>query len=573
MISNFLRELPQLIYVSWSWWWDGLTEYPTTRFTPTLLAATLLAISLYAWLIKKPFTIVPPLPPGPPGLPLLGNLPFLEPNLHRYFAKLSEIYGPIMKLQLGRKLCVVISSPSLAKQVLKDHDAIFANHDPTVAAIASTYGGGDIVWSPNGPEWRKLRKILVQEMVSKTSLDACHTFRRQEVRKMVKEVYVKAGNSEPINIREQMFLTILNVIMRMSWGGSLNEEDSIRVGIQFSRVVDEFVYLWGAPNISDLFPALARFDLQGVESKMKKLLSWFDRMFESLIDSRTKDHQTGGENKKEEKGSNKDFLQILLDLKQQGDDKSSLSMNQVKALLLDLFLGGTDTSSTTIEWVMAELLQHPEIMRKACKELEEVVGKDNIVEEFHIPKLYYLAAILKETFRLHPPAPLVPRSPCTTQTISEYTIPKGSRVLFNVWAMQRDPEAWENPLEFQPERFLLDAGRGDFKGNNYSFLPFGSGRRICPGISLAEKMILYVVSTLLHSFEWNIQHGTTLDLSEKFGFVTKMQEPLIAIPIANNLRHSGPLGLLAMSAPPYVLAVAGLQLLQGHGWRKLHHGL
>ncbi|KAI9161902.1 hypothetical protein LWI28_021842 [Acer negundo] len=181
---------------------------------------------------------------------------------------------------------------------------------------------------------------------------------------------------------------------------------------------------------------------------------------------------------------------------------------------------------------MAELLQHPEIMQKACKELGEVVGKDNIVEKFHIPKLHYLDAILKETFRLHPPAPLVPRSPCTTQTISEYTIPKGSRVLFNVWAMQRDPEAWEKPLEFQPERFLLDAGRGDFKGNNYSFLPFGSGRRICPGISLAEKMILDIVSTLLHSFEWNIPHGTTLDLSERFGFVTKMQEPLIAIPIA-----------------------------------------
>ncbi|KAK3220939.1 hypothetical protein Dsin_014909 [Dipteronia sinensis] len=207
--------------------------------------------------------------------------------------------------------------------VLKDHDAIFANHDPTVAAIASTYGGGDIVWSPNGPEWRKLRKILVQEMVSKTSLDACHTFRRQEVRKMVKEVYVKAGNSVPINIGEQMFLTLLNVIMRMTWGGSLNEEDSIRVGIQFRQVVDEFVYLWGAPNISDVFPALARFDLQGVESKMKKLLS-----------CRAKDHQAGGENKEEEKGSNKDFLENLLDLKQQGDDKSSLSMNQVKALLL-----------------------------------------------------------------------------------------------------------------------------------------------------------------------------------------------------------------------------------------------
>ncbi|KAI9161816.1 hypothetical protein LWI28_020934 [Acer negundo] len=118
----------------------------------------------------------------------------------------------------------------------------------------------------------------------------------------------------------------------------------------------------------------------------------------------------------------------------------------------DTFLGGTHTTSTTIEWLMAELLQHPEILRKAGKELEEVVGKDKIVEEFHISKLHYLDAILKETLRLHPALPLlVPRSPCTTQAISEYTIPKGSRVLFNVWAMQRDPEAWENPLEFQPE--------------------------------------------------------------------------------------------------------------------------
>ena len=199
----------------------------------------------------------------------------------------------------------------------------------------------------------------------------------------------------------------------------------------------------------------------------------------------------------------------------------------------DTFLGGTHTTSTTIEWLMAELLQHPEIMRKACKELEEVVGKDNTVEEFHISKLHYLDAILKETLRLHPIAPLlVPRSPCTTQTISEYTIPKGSRVLLNIWAMQRDPKAWENPMEFQPERFLRDAGKGDFQGNNYSFLPFGSGRRVCPGIPLAEKMILYVVSTLLHSFEWNLPQGTTLDLSEKFGLVSKMQQPLIAIPIA-----------------------------------------
>ena len=137
MISNFLSELAQLIFVFWSWWCDGLAKNPTSRVIPTLVAATLLAISLYAWLIKKPFTSVPTLPPGSPGLlPLLGNLPFLKPalDLHRYFAKLSENYGPITELQLGRKDCVVISSPSLAKQAVKDRD-------PLIAAVASQYIG------------------------------------------------------------------------------------------------------------------------------------------------------------------------------------------------------------------------------------------------------------------------------------------------------------------------------------------------------------------------------------------------------------------------------------------------
>ncbi|KAL5810980.1 hypothetical protein ACOSQ4_027548 [Xanthoceras sorbifolium] len=133
MTLSCLSELARLISVSWwSWWWDVLIEVRNTRLIPTLLATTLvLAISFYAWSIKKPFSSFPPLPPGPPGLPLLGNLPFLPPDLHRYFAKLSEIYGPIMKLQVSRKVCIVITSSSLAKQVLKDHDAIFANRDPT----------------------------------------------------------------------------------------------------------------------------------------------------------------------------------------------------------------------------------------------------------------------------------------------------------------------------------------------------------------------------------------------------------------------------------------------------------
>ncbi|KAK9291322.1 hypothetical protein L1049_019267 [Liquidambar formosana] len=505
----------------------------------SILFAALLAISWYAWLTKKPSKNTPPLPPGPRGLPFVGNLPFVEPDFHRYLAKLSNIYGPIFKLKLGSKISIVISSPSLAKQVLKDQDAICANRDPPAAGLALTYGGIDIAWRPNGPEWRELRKVFVREMMRYTRLDASSALRGQEVRGMVREVHGKVGT--PINIGEHIFLTLRNVVISMLWGGTMHGEDSKSSIVidQYRQVVDEMVELLGKPNISDVFPVLARFDLQGIESKMKKLLLWFDRIFDSEIAQRTKVDQVGEENEDKSKGS-KDFLQFLLELNLQGDEKSSLSIIQIKALFMDIVIGATDTSSTIIEWAMAEMLQHPETMKKVQEELVEVVGNDNIVEDFHLSNLHYLDAVVKETFRLHPPLPLlVPHVPSVSCTLAGYTIPKGVRIFINAWAIQRHPEAWEDPLDFRPERFLLDIGKGDYSGNNFSYLPFGSGRRICVGVSLAEKLVVFVLASLLHSFEWKLPEGAKVDFSEKCGLVLKKTKPLVAIPFAKltNLKH------------------------------------
>lgn len=547
MFPKFLSGLFGLVLEIWSRWWDLLNKHTT------VLAAAIFAVSWYAWWIKKSTRRIQPLPPGPRGLPFVGNLPFIEPDLHSYFAKLSQIYGPIFKLQLGRKVFIVISSAPLAKQVLKGHDAIFSNRgDPPAAAFQATYGAIDIAFSPNCPEWRTLRKVFIREMMSNSGLDACYAIRQEEVKEMLKEVYGKIGS--PVNIGELMFLTTLNATTRMLWGTSLRGKDRDIGDVQIRHVVREIIDLIGAPNISDLFPVLARFDVQGVESKAKKHMLLFDKLFESSIGSRMKDELASGEEKKDGKVS-KNFLQFLL-------KQSSLSRNQIKALFVvniylflcfvdytntinaDFFLmnlnckqdvisGSTDTSSTTVEWAMAELLQHPEITRKACKELEQVVGNDNIVEEVHTAKLHYLNAILKETLRLHPPLPLLlQHSPSTTCNVSGYTIPKGSIVYVNVWTIHRNPEAWKNPLEFQPDRFLKDGELGDFRGNDFNYLPFGSGRRVCVGIPLAEKMVLHVLANLLHHFKWNLPEGMKLDLSEKFGIVLKKSEPLMAIPTA-----------------------------------------
>ena len=195
----------------------------------------------------------------------------------------------------------------------------------------------------------------------------------------------------------------------------------------------------------------------------------------------------------------------------------------------DMVFGGTDTSSNTIEFAMAEMMKNPKVAEKAKEELRAVVGEQSIVEESHIQSLPYLKAIMKETLRLHPILPLlVPHCPSDTTVVSNYTIPKGSRVFVNVWAIQRDPNEWENPLEFDPERFMN--GKLDFSGSDFRYFPFGSGRRKCPGIAMGERMVMYLLATLLHSFDWKLEEGEEIEIEEKFGIVLTMKKPLVLIP-------------------------------------------
>ncbi|XP_043700478.1 flavonoid 3'-monooxygenase-like [Telopea speciosissima] len=521
-----------------SWWWYGhnnISVYITQVAAVSSGTALLLAVLVVCWWVSKRWNKGggPTLPPGPRGLPLVGNLPFLEPDLHRCFAKLAQIYGPIMKLQLGPKLCVVLTSPSLAREVLKVHDAIFANRDPPLVAATMTYGGIDIVWSPNGPQWRMMRRVFAHEMMSNKSLEACYNLRRQEVVQMVKEVYTKIGS--PINIGEVMFLTMANLILSMLWGGTLQGDEKSSIGREIQKVMRETIDLAAKPNISDFFPILASFDIQGIERKAKKLLSRMNHIIDPVINQRLDQmdqKEEGDQQGADEKKERKDFLQYLLELKQRDGKASLLTKIQLKVLLQDIIGAGTDTTSTTVEWAMAEMIQYPEVMRKAQDELEQVVGMDNIVEESHLPKLSYLNAVVKESHRLHPPLPLMfSHCPSMSCTIGGYTILKGTNVFVNVWAMHRDPNAWESPLTFLPERFLSDSNNNyDYKGTNFSYLPFGSGRRMCAGVPLAEKMSLYVLASLLHTFKWKLPDGVNLDLSEEFGIVLKKKTPLVLTP-------------------------------------------
>uniref|UniRef100_A0A7N0V7D7 Uncharacterized protein n=1 Tax=Kalanchoe fedtschenkoi TaxID=63787 RepID=A0A7N0V7D7_KALFE len=468
---------------------------------------------------KPPF----PLPPGPRGLPIIGYLPFLGTDLHVALANLASSYGPVFKLRLGTKLCVVVSSPAAVKEIVRDKDAIFANRDASVGALIATYGGHDIAFADYDPEWRKMRKLFVQEMLSKASIDACYDKRREGVRMGIREVYGKTG--EAVNISQILLVTLVDSVVRTLWGGSILEDhkDSSVKGPELKQMLNEFITLLGCPNISDFFPALAWLDLQGVARRMRKVCAQIDSILDKAINERT----TAGVN-----GSRRrDMLQYLLDLNDSEDPASSLSMNQVKALLKDIVIGGTDTTATITEWALSKLLKHPETLEQVYQELNQVVGLDSMVEESHLPQLHYLNAVLKETHRLHPALPLlVPRRPSQTTDVCGYTIPQGTKILINVWAIHRDAQLWDMPSEFRPERFLDPAAKWDYAGNDFRYLPFGSGRRVCAGLPLAERMQMYALASFLHCFKWEVPKGEEIELSETFGIVLKKAVPLVAVP-------------------------------------------
>uniref|UniRef100_A0A0D9X9K9 Cytochrome P450 n=1 Tax=Leersia perrieri TaxID=77586 RepID=A0A0D9X9K9_9ORYZ len=241
----------------------------------------------------------------------------------------------------------------------------------------------------------------------------------------------------------------------------------------------------------------------------------FDKIYailDGIINTRLANNADASTSRK-----NSDFLDSLLELVSTG----KIDHDNVRTIMFDLFAAGTDTIAITIEWAMAELLRNPSIMTKVKAEMNEILGSKKTIEENDIEKLPYLQAVVKEAMRLHPVAPiLLPHQAVEDGLeIGGYTVPKGSTVIFNVWAIMRDPTAWERPDEFMPERFLKREKEVEFRGKDFEFIPFGAGRRMCPGLPMAERVVPLVLASLLRTFKWWLPDGMTaeeLDVTERF---------------------------------------------------------
>ncbi|KAL6838559.1 hypothetical protein ACP4OV_031615 [Aristida adscensionis] len=502
---------------------------------PSLLPAILLAtaVMLVAALRRRRRARKYNLPPGPRPWPVIGNLNLIGPLPHHSLHHLSTTYGPLMSLRFGSFPVVVASSVDMARYFLKTNDLAFLNRPRMAAGKYTVYNYTGMLWSHYGAYWRQARKLWLTELLSERRMRSTEHIRGEEVRAMLHDLRAAAAaSSSAVVLKEHLLMVTLNVISRMVLGKKYVVEgaSSAATPREFRWMVEEIFFLNGVPNIGDMVPWLSWLDPQGNVARMKKLAKMFDRFLEHVLEEHDERRRQEGD-----AFVANDMVDLLLQLADDPSLEVPIQRDGVKASILELITGGTDTSAVTIEWAMSKLLRNPRVLAKATEELDRVVGCDRLVTEGDLPSLPYLEAVVKETMRLHPVAPmLIPRVSREDTSVDGFDIPIGTRILINVWAIGRDPTLWgDTAKEFRPERFV--GSNVDVKGQHLELLPFGAGRRMCPAYNLGLRMVQLTLASLLHSFMWRLPDGVAaeeLSMEEKFGISVSRMVHLEAVPEA-----------------------------------------
>ncbi|KAL5188453.1 Cytochrome P450 CYP736A12 [Glycine soja] len=476
----------------------------------------------YMWLRRISKNKAKKLPPGPRGLPILGSLHKLGPNPHRDLHQLAQKYGPVMHLRLGFVPTIVVSSPQAAELFLKTHDLVFASRPPLEAAKYISWEQRNLSFAEYGSYWRNVRKMCTLELLSHTKINSFRSMREEELDLMVKLLREAAKDGAVVDLSAKVSTLSADMSCRMVLGKKYMDRDLDEKG--FKAVMQEGMHLAATPNMGDYIPYIAALDLQGLTKRMKVVGKIFDDFFEKIID----------EHLQSEKGEDrtKDFVDVMLDFVGTEESEYRIERPNIKAILLDMLAGSMDTSATAIEWTLSELLKNPRVMKKVQMELETVVGMKRKVEESDLDKLVYLDMVVKESMRLHPVAPLlIPHQSTEDCMVGDLFIPKKSRVIVNAWAIMRDPSAWDEAEKFWPERF--EGSSIDVRGRDFELIPFGSGRRGCPGLQLGLTVVRLTVAQIVHCFDWKLPKDILpddLDMKEEFGLTMPRANHLHAIP-------------------------------------------
>ncbi|CAI0375902.1 unnamed protein product [Linum tenue] len=518
------------------------TYYQTSSPSPILfLLGSLLLFLIINYKLRRPAdgaaaakqgkAASPSLPPGPWKLPLIGNLHqvIISGSLpHHFFRDAAAKFGDIFHLRLGQVSAVIVTSPAAAAQVFKVHEPSLLTRPFCLAVDVLTPTG---LFATNyGAYWRQMRRICAAELLSPRRVQSLSWAREQTAWEMVDSISSSAKKTNPVNLSEMIFAVTNNTTSLAAFGRKCGDSE------EFVRLLKRAVVLSGGFELPDLFPTLKFLRWKGLSwarAELERIKLKFDMILGEIIE----EHKI---KKSKNFTKEEDLVDVLLKIQEDGNLDVQITTRDIKSIILDMLGAGSDTSSTTLEWAMSELLKNPEAMTKAQSEVREALRSKptgHRVNESDIKGLTYLTLVVKETLRLHPPAPLVPKEATEDFVINndekgEFFIPKGAKTVVNVWAIGRDARYWLEPERFLPERFL--DGCVNYTGGNFEYIPFGGGRRMCPAIPFAVANIEVPLAMLLYHFDWKLGDGRNpeeVDMIESFGASVRRKNDLILLPI------------------------------------------
>uniref|UniRef100_A0A1W7HBX0 Cytochrome P450 n=1 Tax=Scoparia dulcis TaxID=107240 RepID=A0A1W7HBX0_SCODU len=475
-----------------------------------------------------------PGPPGPRKLPFIGNLHLLASRTippHHMLRNLAKKYGPVMHLQLGEISTLVISSKESAEEVLKTHDLAFASRPSLLGAEILFYGCKDLAFSPYGEYWIQMRKITALQLLGAKQVQSLRRIREKEALNLCGWIASNAGST--IHLSERLITTNYDILCRSSLGEKSNEHEKLL------SIIKEAVEALGGFDITDLYPTYKLLHLfSGLKGRLERIHTDADQTLEHIIHQHKQAAMNAYSSKvvEREQEETENLLDVLLKLQKEGApdlDQVPLTTENIKAMILVLFFAGSEATSTTLDWAMSEMLKNPSILKRAQQEVRKVLDENlSKVDETFLDKLMYLKLVIKETLRLHPPAPLLlPRECMESSEVSGYKIPVKTRVMINTWAIGRDPRYWQDAESFIPERFL--ESNVDYKGNDFEFIPFGAGRRMCPGMVHGLVVVEFQLALLLYHFDWSLvgsMKPEDIDMTETFGASARRKNRLYVIP-------------------------------------------
>ncbi|XP_058206480.1 cytochrome P450 89A2-like [Rhododendron vialii] len=497
------------------------------------------------------------LPPGPTTIPLIGNFIFLRRNFSEFESAIRSFrakHGPIITLRVGSRPAIFIGTPAMAHQALVQNGAVFSDRPEALATVKVISSNQHSINSAGyGPTWRLLRRNLTSEILHPSRVKSYSAARQWVLEILFERLVGSQSAAEGFRLVDHFQYAMFCLLVLMCFGDKLDEKQIRDV----ERVQRQMLVNSSRFDILNVWPMLGKIVFHNRWKELLQLRQSQEDVLIPLIRSRREVVKRRQQGKTEsDKESVVAYVDTLLDL-ELPDEKRKLDEKEMVTLCSEFLDAGTDTTFTALQWIMANLVKYPHVQTKVYEEIHGIVGPSPqlgeknknmvMIKEEDLQRMPYLKSVVLEGLRRHPPGHLVlPHAVTKDVEFEGYLVPKGAIVNFMVADIGWDPNVWDEPMEFKPERFFtntISGGNGvpdlfDITGSKeIKMMPFGVGRRICPAAGMAILHLEFFIANLVWYFEWTAVEGDTVDLSEKQEFTIVMKYPLRA--------HISPRGLSA----------------------------